>query len=372
MRRPLIQLAAGLLTGICAQCAWGQAPAPAGDADVMRPTERGLRLNPVMARSMMRLWVREDKVWRGLGLDERQQRRIADTIARRTMRLAHSNGPEVRDGFEFLFESLMTHEGDLDEMTPEDAKVFGERMLPLIQSGRQWLDGIVDDARPHLNDEQIGKLQQEMDWQRVKVERFEQRMQAWSRGESEAGENPFKLLESDEGKPNVPEEPKQSDAVRQARQSARWEVRRHGNWEWDRILTGLATMFKFTPEQRARGEALVTERRAKAKEIMTPQWREQLMINRMLYNSQWQLGEVPRGPWRYQLEQEYRQAIRPMEELTDTLIRDLLALVTPEQRVAAIESIRETAEKHGMVFDESDVALLGLAAPPATQQAAGE
>ncbi|GMV96049.1 MAG: hypothetical protein HRF43_19130 [Phycisphaerae bacterium] len=343
---------------------------PVSDEELLRPTQRGLRMNPVMARSFMRLWVGNDDIWKDLNLSPEQQRQVADALARRTMNMARNSGPEIRDGMEFLFESMIVSEGNIEKLGPQRSRELGEKLLPVARMGREWLGGVVDDARPFLTDQQLKMLEEEVSWAGRKAENFEKRLNQWAQGQYQENDNPFDELESNEGRPD---RARQSEPIRNARRMAEWDMRRLSDWEWSRLFAGLAVLFKFDPQQRARGQAILDAYRRKADAIMTPEWRERVLLNRMLYNTRWQLGnDVPKGPWQHQLEREYKEATRPITDLTDGLVRELLALVTPEQRAAAVESIRAVAEKHGLVLEDADLALLWLTPPPATAPVEGE
>lgn len=329
----------------------------------MRPTELSLRLTPRLARGAAGAWLREE-LWNNLSLTEDQQRQIADATARRMMEIAHRSGREGAEAMEYLIETQITTNG---KVTAENAREFSEKMRPFVQAGREFIEGIVEDARPVLSDEQMRELEAEVKRELNKLDRFERRLDNYAEGRvEEGGENPFNELEQETDESGRKRDPR----VRNARRMAEWDVRRMTSWQWSRFLAGAATMFKFDEAQQARGDALLAEYRKKADAIQTPEWKARIQRNRTLANLRWQLDDLPTGPWVYHLDREYKEATRPLVELTDQFYAEVLAVATPEQRAAAIAEARALAERHGMTVPADDLAMLHslVEPPPVTAQ----
>lgn len=336
---------------------------PAPGEEVMRPTQRGLRLSPAMATAMCRLVLRNDLA-KDLELSDEQERQIADASARRLMTIAHRDGREGGPAVEFFTEVMITGDG---KVRPEYAREFGEKMQPLMHAGREMLDGFVDDARPVVNDDQLQKLERSIANHRKLLDRLDKRLAEYREQGLEKPDSIFDDLEKPEDQ--VGQEPADQRIVN-ARRSADWDLKRGTSWEWSQFLTGAGLAFNFDAEQTAKGQALLAEYRQKADAIRTDEWRARLTKNRTLYFLQWEVRDVVEGPWLRRLEKEYDDAMRPVKELGLRFQRDVLALATPQQRAEAVEAARLLAEKNGYEASSADLAmLLGVlqpAAPPAT------
>jgi hypothetical protein len=346
------------MAGTSAVLAQPASTRPAPGDEVMRPTQRGLRLNPVMARSISRLALREDYC-KDMVLTDEQERQIADASSRRLMDIAHRDGREAGPAIEFIFETMIASDG---KVTPQNAREFGEKMQPLMRAGRELLDGLADDARPVLDDEQFKQFEASIAKHRKAFERLEQRLAGYREGRLEKEEEPFDDLEKPDDE--LPGQAKVDQRIKQARQSADWQTRGPTSWEWSRFLAGAAVAFKFDGEQKAKGQALLVEYRKRADAIRTDEWKARVKRNRTVYFLQWELGETQRGPWSYRLEKEYDEAMRPLKDLGGEFQRAVLALATPQQQADAVEAARQLAEKYGHTATEADLALLRGALQP--------
>jgi len=61
------------------------------------------------------------------------------------------------------------------------------------------------------------------------------------------------------------------------------------------------------------------------------------------------------APWLFHLDREYNEMAKPVLDMQKAFRRDVLGLVTREQREAVIAELREFADKHGMTAEEADV-----------------
>jgi hypothetical protein len=355
-------LAAGFFPGALR----GQSPAslPAAAADVMQPTRLGLRLTPEMARALMRAAM-QDNFCKDMTLSDDQEQRLADCAARRLMRIAHRDGRESGPALEYFFETMMANEGKIG---PENAREFGGRMRPLVQFAREVIDGMVDDARLVLEDAQFEQFKAQAGYERRKWDRLDAKLQSYAEGQLQEEERPLAQVDREEARP---ERPKPDDRIVLARSSARLAIRRVSMWICRRFLAGAAEMFKFDDAQKARGEALVAEFQKKAGAIMTPEWTARVERNRILSELGWLVSKDVAGePWCRRLDKQYKEDTRPLVELRDEFYQQVLALVTPQQRVDALEAARQLAEKHGLAVSEGDLALLRSMLEPALPPAA--
>ena len=324
---------------------------PAPGEEVMTPTRLGVRLTPSMATGISRLWMQDD-LWREADMTDQQERQLADAIARRMMGAAHRDGGEGRAGLEYLIETaLATHM----KVTAQNCQEFAEKVEPLAKSMQELLDGSIEDARSILSEEQWKRVQPEVDALKHRTERFEKRLQGYREGQVGENENPF-----DELDPNADEfnKPKSDARVRNARRMVDWEIRRTTTWDWSRFLAGAASLFKFDDAQRAKGEAILAEYRKKADGIQTPDWRARVRRNGTLVGLRWQLGDVPKAPWVFHLQQQYDEDLRPLLDLRAAFYKEVLALATPQQRAEVLNDTREVLKKHGIDVGEPDMTLL--------------
>lgn len=354
-----------------------QTPEPTEQAETMTPTKLGLRMTPRIARGMARNWIAEmtgHKMWfqgegKKIELSDEERSRLADAATRRIMRMSHEHAEQGQQFLETLIEAMVLGEG---EVQPEHAAEFARRAKPLIPLSREFIEGFNDDCREVLGPEKMAELQEKIDLEKQKIDRFEERMKKWQAGEvAEGGENPFEDLEEPQetnasgadGEEETEEE-KQArenrEARAQAERSARWQIREVGPARWARTLRMIQHFYKLEPEQVAEAEAILEKYRAQAEPIMTTAWEDKLFRNRVKHSLLWRLDELRDGPWEYHLRVEHEELTRPLQELGDAFESEVLALVTDEQRLAALERVRERAAKHGLTMTEADVRMLGL------------
>lgn len=337
----------------------------AGGEQEMRPTRLGLQMTPRIARGFARHWLVEvfDS---DSGLADEQRSRIADAAARRIMDANRQHGQAGQAFFENLCESMLLYHG---RYTPELAAELAKHADPMIPVFRQLFQDVADDARPMLDPGQLEHLQAEIEKQTRMLDQFEAKMKRWAKGEMEDGEDIEDLFDdleppetddtTDEGETD--EETKQRrEALKRAKRSAGWEMRRFGPKEWARFLFGAQYFFQFDEEQIAKGKALLDDYRGRAKEIMTEEWKRRVRRNRIQYHLRWRIRELANGPWMYHLEREYERDAAQIREMGHEFRKEVLALATDEQREAALAKIREQVERHGMTLEPMDEAILGL------------
>jgi len=253
------------------------------------------------------------------------------------------------------------------KLTPELARDFAKRAKPMIPVFRDLLEGVAKDARPVLDAEQARQMQREIEKQLGMLEKFEARMKRWADGDvKEKGEDPFDDLEPTEkddeadGEEVDKETKQRRQALKHARRSAKWELRRIGPSEWSRFLIGAQYFLRFDDEQVAKAEALLEDYRGRAEAIMTDEWKQRLRRNRIRHQLRWQVRELADGPWMYHLTREYEELAGPIRKMGWDFRKEVLALAADEQREAALARIREQVEKHGLTMEPMDAEILGL------------
>jgi hypothetical protein len=327
----------------------------------MRPTQHGLRLTPGLARAM------SGAMAVGIGkehnLSTEQRTKLSEGLARRMMETARKYdepGQAFAEGaLEAVWRTMAGGKGQLD---PEIAREMGSRTLPGIAGVRELLDGFTAEIEEVIPKEAIPKLHEKMKEGHQALDRFERRMQRWSEGGMREGEHPFDDLDEESGDgagAKTGDKPRPRE-VRQAEQIADWTVNSAGIPEWTSFLAQVKELFKFDEEQSAKGDRILEDYRERANQIMTPEWKEAMRRNRTKANLRHKLSGVPTIPWMWKLQHEYDQAFKPLQELGWSFRKDVLELLTPAQREAALAEFQPRAAEHGWTLDEKDKAMLGL------------
>jgi len=318
---------------------------PPGE-EVMRPTSRGVRLTPKIARGIAGNYVREEILERvGKDLSQEQVSKLTDGIAARMMRISETRGREAAGFLELMYESFIAGEGTVP---PDRREEFARQARSALPAMREFFDGVGQEARLHLDPGSLDALQEHLDAARRMMDRFEQRMQRWSQGpidENEEG-RPFEGLEDDDqpGGDGL----RESREIRQARRSARWELRRIGPDEWRRFWGRAREVLEFDEAQKARGERILNDCVARAREIMTPEWEREvreLAVRRRLVGM---LEDANLAPYRFHLDHRWRQLTGPLEEMGKTFRREIMALATADQQARVMAAVAEKAARHGM------------------------
>jgi hypothetical protein len=126
-----------------------------------------------------------------------------------------------------------------------------------------------------------------------------------------------------------------------------------GPENWKRFLGGARQRLGLTDEQFAQAQAILDEHREKADAIMIPAWQKRVRENRIMFHAQSQLGGEQVAPWRYQINVEYAEMAKPVQDLGRSFRRQVMALATEEQRQKMMGDLDEVAERHGMEPNEA-------------------
>jgi len=347
--------------------AFAQPEALSTDDEVMQPTKHGFRLTPEMARVLSRVAFRNDEDTKELGLTPEQEGQLADAMARRLIQLGHSHGKHLQPFLECFIESMIIHQG---KFPVDDAQRFGELAGPVMPGVKELMNGLSEDARDILDADQFADFDKDIREGSQGIERFENKMKRWAEGRANDGED-FDHYEPEDGEApeSEPKEPK-NKKVRHAEAMAQWEINRAGSWKWRRFLNGVKYFFKFDDEQVEKAEKLLADHRRRADAVMTETWKKKVRVNRTQYHLHRSLvDDMPVEPWLYHLEREYEEARAPIKELGQAFREAVLALVTDEQREAALAGIRERAARHGLAAETLKIIEVPLVAPEKEREA---
>ncbi len=351
---------------------------PPGE-EIMRPTSRGVRLTPRMARGLAAGFLREEvENEAGVDLPPELHERLSDRLAERMMEISAARSRDVGPFIELIYESMIGGRGKVPAATRRE---FARRARAALPAMRDFYDAVAGEVEPHVDAASQQALREVLDRAQRMMDRFDERMQQWSRQDAQAAGdeaededgNPFEGLQ-DEDQPSGGV-PAASRELRQVRRQARWEISRLGPEEWSTFLAQAAELLGFDSQQRARGESILREHRGRAREIMTPQWRrevEDLAVRRRLLDS---LEDKNLAPYRFHLDRRWQETTGPLKETGEAFRRDVLALATAEQRARLMADIGEKAGRHGMSAAELAAAsaiLFGPSTGPAAPPAGGE
>jgi len=351
-----------LATVLSAGAAFGEnVPAPgAPGEDVMRPTQHGLQMTPDLGRAFALAWLNRnaDRV----DMSPEQVKGLSQVMGDRFDKLSRENTQTLQQFFEQFIETALTTGGSGGKLTPESAQKIADRALPIVPLWHRLLDGIAEDGRSVLDDRQQKQLQEIVQRRHGKVTQIEETFQRWSRGEySDKDQNRIDRLMSEMDEDSDPSATPVNPMVRQAERRARTDISRLGPEEWKRFLAGAKSAFKFDAEQSAKADGIYTDFKARADEIMTPQWRLKVQQNRTKINMRWSLRNQPLGPWAFHLDREYEEMRQPIDRLGRQFYREVTAVASVEQKQALLSGVAEKAAQHGLKMGAADrQVLLGI------------
>ena len=356
----LISMAVALAPALALGQEAGGPSDPAKDDDLMRPTRNGFRLTPEIVQLFSRQYV-EKEVNKDLGLSNEQIEKLSKRFGERTMDMGHRHGEPMRDLIEYWMETLVTTRGQ--KISPEMVQELGRRGANFTPGLLDLFKGFADDARGELSEEQWGKYRKGLEEAKKDFDHLEQTLQRWSRGELKPGEDTLNGLEQEidakEG-----EAAREPPVMRRVKWQADYELNQIDPKRWRNYLTAAKEFFKFDAQQMVQGEELLAKYSAEAQSLMAGEWRERCRQNRMRYSMRWQISQENTRPWVFHLEREFEELAGPIKEVQTRFQAAVIALATTEQREAAAAPIRERADKHGMPFDDMDLAALGLGGRP--------
>ncbi len=310
--------------------------------DYMRPTQRGLRMTPGIARAIGSL-IAQEPLKDIYGFDEAAQEKASELIARRIMQTAHENQEQGQAFLEFAFAGVIESQG---RFTPELGKKWAELSVPLVAPLRECWLGVVEDLRPLVPPEKQARYAADTIAGTVFFDAYTSKMARWQQGDVGEREDPF----SDRHEPrrqasaSAPSEPDElAEARRRAQQMLDWAPRR-----WREYVNEAVSYYQFDEAQQEAAESILAELSDRAAQIKTDDWQARALLNRI----KWHLGHREMGlyntPWMWQVDREFDDLMHPIHEMTRELKLRLDALPTAAQRAAADKPITERFNKLGL------------------------
>ncbi|HUW83945.1 MAG TPA: hypothetical protein VMZ31_14245 [Phycisphaerae bacterium] len=317
--------------------------------DYMRPTERGLRLTPGIARAIGTLCA-GDPLKRQYGLDEEAQEKAAELIARRLMQTAHENQEQGQAFFEFAFESVIESQG---RFTPELGKRWAELSVPLVAPMRECWLGVVEDLRPLIPPEKQARYAADTIAATLFFDGYTKKMARWKEGNVGRREDPFNVhhepkQQDDPEQQAAASAPSEPDELAEARRTGERMLDYQMTRRWRQYVNEAVSYYQFDEAQQETAESILAELSDRAGQITTDDWRAKALLNRI----KWQLGHREMGlyntPWTWQVDREFDDLMHPIHEMTRQLQRRLDAIPTAAQRAAAEKPITERFNKLGL------------------------
>jgi len=322
------------------------APAPPAvqpdEEDYMRPTETGVRFTPGMARAMGKVFARE-ALAREYGVNEEDQKKAAEKLARNLMRLAHTSGRQGQQFFEYAFETLMENQG---RFTPESGKRWAELSRPTLPALREFMSRTAEELRPLIPPDKQIRFAGEMMKASLAIDMYEKKMERWAQGKVGERENPFEP--DSEETATAPTDPNESKEVREARRHAENSLKWDSTGRWRQYVESTIQYYKLDEAQRKTAESILREMEDRAKQVQTDEWKARILLNRTKLNLSYRGMNLWSTPWMWQLEREYEDLLKPIKDLTRELQDRLETLPTTEQRSAAQARMTEEFAKRGM------------------------
>jgi hypothetical protein len=323
----------------------------------MRPTEHGLRFTPKMAQGMAGLFARE------IG-QQPLAREMADRIERRAWDLNLRYEAEGTGAVEYFLEFMLKQEveGNLPganrafawSFSPESAREFSRRVRPALRIFDEFWKGLLEDARPLVNDRDYEEMKRHVDEALELTQRFDEKMDRWSRGEIREREGVLDGIDEDL------REGSRSREYVVAERNTRWQLVELGPEAWRRYLGQAGRLMEFDGAQKARGEALLSQYEARAKQSLPPGWQARASDNRVRRELLAGCRGEPLGPWTWHLDREFRGLTAPVREMGRAFRREVLAIARPEQRAGLLKQFQAVADRLGVQPEELQAGLLPL------------
>jgi len=311
--------------------------------DYMRPTERGLRMTPGIARAVGSL-VANEPLKRMYGLDEAAQAKAAELIARRIMQTAHQNQEQGQAFLEFAFASVIESQG---RFTPELGKRWADLSVPLVAPMRECWLGVVEDLRPLVPPEKQARYAADTIAGTLFFDGYTKKMARWQQGNVGEREDPFSNRHEPkrQASASAPAEP---DELAEARRTGERILDYQTARKWRQYVNEAVSYYQFDDAQQETAESILAELSDRAGQIKTDDWQARALLNRI----KWQLGHRDMGlhntPWYWRIEREWDDLMQPFNEMTRQLKLRLDAIPTAAQRAAAEKPITERFSKLGL------------------------
>ena len=333
---------------IALMAAFARAETPkAADDPLGEPVELGFRFTPEIARAIGASFT-DDVLIRRYQLPPEKKDQAAKAVAQRIMTAAHATDGPAAEFFEFYFaqSTQARAEGrrDRDNITPDFAKGFSEKMTPLIPALRDMVRDVGQDVRPLLPLKQQIKLTADMMLATTGLDAFEKNMQLWAKGQVN-GNDPF----APEPQQVQVDESGQSVALKAAKQSATQNLD-SGSWmQWKEYLEQAKRLYAMDDAQKSTADAVLREFLERVQvTTQKAEWRQQVYRNRLWYALLVHFPLARNNPLRQFVDIEYAKLLAPIGALESDFKKRVDEIPTEAQRTKAEANITAIIAQQGV------------------------
>lgn len=322
----------------------------APDTDVeMAPTELGVRFTPGMAKAIARQMARQMKG--RYDLTDAQQQQAQEILSKNLMKMAQSTQRISRDSWELFMENMIANEGSFGR---EDGQRWAKMMTEFVPEMKKFMTTSASQIGKHLTLSQRLKLSAEMAAVSAGVATFEERMKRWSNGDMPDMANPFfdaprsDAARRDERRASARRETEEVSRAR-ARADRRLEWETNVEDRWSAFCEMAIEYYEFNEAQAKSAKVILKECLERAKQVKSPDWLERMRRNRTAAGLGGGLGRQYReGPWMWQIDREYEELLKPLQDLGRELRTRIDELADSTQREKAASRVRQRLEDSGM------------------------
>ncbi len=309
----------------------------------------GVRFTPAIAKAMSKRFSEQMKS--RYGLDDEQVSKIEQTFQSNMLKLANENAERGRDAIEMMMANMIENDG---RFTKESAIEFAKQVQPLIPELKAFFTDTAADIGKTMTLKQRLQFTGDMAAVTAGVAMFESRMNRWVEGKVGEDANPFfdRSEREQQSEQTEPEDPNESPERRRARRGVeRWiDWQLNHERQWEDYVRNATIFYDFDDKQKASAESILQDCVSRVKAVKSTAWMDKVRENRIAERMGWQLdSKFHNGPWKYQLEEEYRRMMKPVEDIERDLKRRIEALPTSRQKAAAREAAQKAMIEKGLV-----------------------
>ncbi len=312
----------------------------------MKPTELGVRFTPGMANAIAKQMSREMKGRYDMSDDQVQQ--AQEILSRNMMKMAQNSQKVSREVWETFMESMIANEGSFSK---EDGQRWAKSMNKLLPDIKTFLTTSASQIGKTMTLSQRLKLTAEMTAVSAGFVTFEERMKRWEKGDMPDFANPFMEPRAQPPRQNSTANAAETEEVRRARS----RVERRVEFEvgvddrWTGQVESAIEYYGLNEAQAKSARAILKDALEQAKQVKTPEWTERLRRNRTAAAvSNRASKNLREGPWMWQLDREYEEILKPLQDIGRDMRIRVDELAESVQRAKSAEQARQELVKAGL------------------------
>lgn len=312
----------------------------------MKPTELGVRFTPGMANALAKQMSREMKGRYDMSDDQVQQ--AQEILSRNMMKMAQNSQKVSREVWETFMESMIANEGSFSK---EDGQRWAKSMNKLLPDIKTFLTTSASQIGKTMTLSQRLKLTAEMTAVSAGFVTFEERMKRWEKGDMPDFANPFMEPRAQPPRQSNTANAAETEEVRRARS----RVERRVEFEvgvddrWTGQVESAIEYYGLNEAQAKSARAILKDALEQAKQVKTPEWTERLRRNRTAAAvSNRASKNLREGPWMWQLDREYEEILKPLQDIGRSMRIRVDELAESGQRAKSAEQARQELVKSGL------------------------